>query len=360
MYLIVGTVIILYLRHTLVSLLDDDDTNSIKSTFDIQVYHLDTDGVSMSSTSNSNPGFRTYPSHLDPVNTKFVHPHGFESIDETHKKGLLHVGSWIAILDTSLNTDDPRILLLKRGPHLVTCPNTWGLVGEHAYRNEEPLDTLTRGLEEELGTKFSQHVRDYGHIQNMTEFPVYYERSYGAENEGRIDRQITYLWLVEINTDSYGDDTTETEEEKRVTSAADASLTSGSGISDSINMKTDTNSHSQINGASASANVNAFELASFSSSSETTPDHLLHLDDEVSDHVWIKVSEMEKWIREDNILIGGERKFCHSTLVSLMHLVVERLKLMGKMVRSDDNSGGGSSMGGEEDEENSGGGEIRI
>jgi len=313
----------------------------------------------MSSKSNSDPGIMAYPypSHLDPVDTKFVHPHGFESIDETHKKGLLHVGSWIAILDTSLNTDDPRILLLKRGPHLVTCPNTWGLVGEHAYRNEEPLDTVTRGLEEELGMEFSQHVRDYGHIQNMTEFPVYYERTYGAENEngGRIDRQITYLWLVEINTDSYGDDMTETEEEEKITTAADTDADADasapgdadnsfkSGNSDIMDMETS----SQRNDASASANANAnaIEVASSSSSSETTPDHLLHLDDEVSDHVWIKLSEMEKWIREDNdVLIGNERKFCHSTLVSLMHLVLERLKLMGKMVRSDDGSSSSSSI----------------
>ena len=47
----------------------------------------------------------------------------------------------------------------------------------------------------ECGQEFdgdSVHVT----IQNATEFPLYYIRHYGPRNDNRIDRQLTYLWIV--------------------------------------------------------------------------------------------------------------------------------------------------------------------
>ncbi len=258
-YLVVGTFVLLLLRNSLLSLLMDDE--SINSSFDIQYFYL-TDESSR------------YPAHLELIDpSRSIKAGGYKSIDSTHKEGLIHIGSWIAITDTSLNEDNPQILLLKRSEELVTCPNTWGLVGEHAFRNEDPIETVKRGMNEELGERFSELVNEYGHIQNMTSIPVYYERDYGPENGNRIDRQVTYLWLVEMNMEHDGDDMT------------------------------------------------------------TTSDEYLSLDEEVADHRWITLSELEQWVDED-MMTEEPVKFCHHTIVSLTRLVIDRIKFMGKVARS--------------------------
>ncbi len=258
-YLIVGTFVVLLLRNSLLSLLIGDDT-IINSSFDIQYFHF----------ADEKPRY----DHLDLIDpSKSLKAGGYKSIDSTHREGLIHIGSWIAITDTSLNSDNPQILLLKRGEELVTCPNTWGLVGEHSFRNEEPIETVKRGIKEELGESFSELVNEYGHIQNMTAAPVYYERDYGSELENRIDRQVTYLWLVEMNMEHDGDDMI------------------------------------------------------------TSPDGYLTLDEEVADHMWITLSDLERWVNED-MMNEEPVKFCHHTIVSLARLVIDRLKLMGKITRS--------------------------
>jgi len=143
-------------------------------------------------------------------------------IDTAHRNGNIHMGTWIFVIDTNINKKKNatvhknfHILLLKRGPQLVTCPNTWSLVGEHTYRNEEPMATVRRGLTEELGSRFvtellvdsntnnnnTNNKKKVGTIRNMTQFPIYFEQNW--ENGGRIDRQVTYLWLVELNIDVY-------------------------------------------------------------------------------------------------------------------------------------------------------------
>ena len=81
---------------------------------------------------------------------------------------------------------------------------------------ENSMEMVVRGLEEELGfvalgfeksdlpgawtvelhpndnMKESVHVT----IQNATKFSLYYIRNYGPRNDNRIDRQLTYLWIV--------------------------------------------------------------------------------------------------------------------------------------------------------------------
>eukprot|EP01083_Nonionella_stella_P296065 1005889_1 len=146
---------------------------------------------------------KAHPSHLDQINPLTdLKSIGFQGLDSAHRDGMIHLGAWIHVIDSSLS-HDPRLLLLKRGEDLVTCPNSWGLVGEHAYRDEPPIETVRRALLEELGSQCLHHVDAHGSIRNLTEFPVYYERDYGANNGNRIDRQITYIWLVEMNLDSH-------------------------------------------------------------------------------------------------------------------------------------------------------------
>jgi len=213
---------------------------------------------------------KTYPKHLDPIDPSIdLKSIGFQSIDYTHRKGMIHVGSWIHIVDSRLS-DNPRILLLKRGKDLVTCPSTWGLIGEHAYRDESPLETARRGLKEELGSRFLDHIDNHGSIKNMTEFPVYYERNYGADNGGRIDRQATYLWLVEMNLE-------------RKDRAVEQTFAAND---------------------------------------------LLELDGEVAKHMWIQLFNFEQRLASPT----PEFDFCHDTIVSLLRLGLDRLKILAKSV----------------------------
>jgi len=124
----------------------------------------------------------------------------YYDINSVHSKALLHSGMVVAILDTNITMIDAKILLLKRAPQLVTCPNSWGLVGEHTYRDEKPEDTLLRGMKEELGDAFYQQFVNKG-SKNMqlVKLPVYVYSDYGTGGR-RVDRQITYLHVVEMNT----------------------------------------------------------------------------------------------------------------------------------------------------------------
>jgi len=103
----------------------------------------------------------------------------------------------------------------------------WSLLGEHSnLSDDDGRETVLRGLEEEIGfvasMNFDDDHVDYAHvwtaelhpilknenktkesslritIQNATEFPLYYIRHYGARNEYRVDRQLTYLWIVQF------------------------------------------------------------------------------------------------------------------------------------------------------------------
>jgi len=71
-------------------------------------------------------------------------------INIAHKQGLLHRGIWIAVLRSRGNNDDHEILLLRRTPSLKTCPNAWGLCGEHSDPGEDWVNTASRAILEEL------------------------------------------------------------------------------------------------------------------------------------------------------------------------------------------------------------------
>jgi len=129
--------------------------------------------------------------HLDPILS--LQSEGFTTLDLAHREGKIHTGSWIFVVDSS-----DKLLLLRRGPELVTCPLAWSMVGEHAYRDETKKDTLKRGIEEELGYKTWETILDTGSYAELTDLPLFYFRDYGPEREGRIDRQVTHLWLVEL------------------------------------------------------------------------------------------------------------------------------------------------------------------
>ena len=135
----------------------------------------------------------TEPAHLAPINVTndLVPRSNLYLIDEVHLEGLIHFGAWIWISDS-----EGKVLVLKRGPHLVTCPNSYGLLGEHTLGRENPRQTWRRAITEELGASMLRHIKS---VKLLQEVPLYYFRDYGAQNSNRIDRQLTYLWWIKMD-----------------------------------------------------------------------------------------------------------------------------------------------------------------
>lgn len=153
------------------------------------------------------------PKHLTPVNPDRLIPKGAYTIDVAHRRGYLHSGHILYVMDAS-----GSILFLQRSKDLVTCPSTWSLLGEHGNAGESSIESVVRGLEEELGfvaldfdkSSFkgaltvelhsTRRIRDSVKvtISSVTEIPLYYIRHYGSRNGNRVDRQFTYLWLVKF------------------------------------------------------------------------------------------------------------------------------------------------------------------
>lgn len=121
-------------------------------------------------------------------------------ISEVHQKDMLHTGACAAIVDTNITMQDAKILLLKRGPQLMTCPNTWSIMGEHTYRDEEPKETILRGLKEELGDSvYRWFLKMGGNPKPLLQNPILFHLDY-HDDRGRMERQITYTYVIEMNT----------------------------------------------------------------------------------------------------------------------------------------------------------------
>ena len=197
------------------------------------------------------------PPHMTPVNvSSLIIREKLYPIDHVHRNALPHFGAWIMVVDSQ-----QRILCLQRGPHLVTCPNSWGLTGEHRLGREQPLETVRRGMQEELGPDMARHVR---FMRPLSPLPMFYFRDYGPTNGNRVDRQLTYVWWVQM----------------------DRPFTN-------------------------------------------LP---LRLDDEVANHRWITVPELEDWFRDahNNINTTGDAGLhvCHHTVLSLWEFMLAEYKRM--------------------------------
>ena len=151
---------------------------------DIQIFDYASDGGDITEQ----------PPHLTPIDPIIsLQSMGFTTLDKAHREGLVHAGNFVYVVDK-----DDKLLLMRRGPDLVTCPLAWSMVGEHAYRDESKKETLMRGIEEELGGKTLKSLVDEGSYTELSDLPLFYFRDYGPELDGRIDRQVTYIWLVEL------------------------------------------------------------------------------------------------------------------------------------------------------------------
>ena len=83
----------------------------------------------------------------------------------------------------------------------MTCPNGWGIVGEHRFGTERLENNVMRGIIEELGEEVWSHVKK---VQNLTTFPVYMRREVGEYGNNhrkrrRVDHQLIYMWAVTLD-----------------------------------------------------------------------------------------------------------------------------------------------------------------
>ena len=167
-------------------------------------------------TNNFNPMNQTLPTTTTTTTSTIM------DIDAMHRQGWIHFGAWIFIFD-----NEQRLLLAKRGPSMVTCPNSWMPPGEHALLGEEqdPTQTLLRGLKEEIGhfiiqkipkkkkkkmtNQNSQQISSSSSFKYLKRYynlmtkrheglPLFYYREYGPKLDYRIDQQLTYIWIVEL------------------------------------------------------------------------------------------------------------------------------------------------------------------
>lgn len=151
------------------------------------------------------PEFGLRKQHLESMNMEAEIKTGnkkkYAPIDTIHKLGYLHTGAWMVVLDTNATMQDAKILMLKRSADVVTCPNFWSLLGEHSNLDEEPNDFAIRGMREELGERFyDQFIQTGGKIKPLLDQPIFFKRDYDTSRGKRMDRQINYIFTIEMNT----------------------------------------------------------------------------------------------------------------------------------------------------------------
>lgn len=105
-------------------------------------------------------------------------------IDDVHRKGLPHKGSWIFALDARMH-----LLLAWRARDSYTCPASWAPLGEHTVSNESFAGAARRGLDEEARFVARPHVYEVGQ-------PFLYYHRYVNDSEHRVDRQWTKMFVV--------------------------------------------------------------------------------------------------------------------------------------------------------------------
>ena len=79
----------------------------------------------------------------------------FLHIDAVHRTGAPHRGVWLFVVS------EGRVLLVHRSARMVTCPDTWSLVGEHNQPGESYVDAARRGLMEELQVSWDESVTSW-------------------------------------------------------------------------------------------------------------------------------------------------------------------------------------------------------
>lgn len=115
-------------------------------------------------------------------------------LDEVHRQALTHRGVWVFVVNVA-----GQVLLLRRPATMMTCPETWSVVGEHNKPGESYLQAGRRGVAEELGWSLEQVA---GMDITLLGAPTFFEQRYpGAARSGavaRTDRQHSAYALLRL------------------------------------------------------------------------------------------------------------------------------------------------------------------
>lgn len=125
------------------------------------------------------------PSFLEQVPLEAMVTNGSLPIHDAHVLGIPHSGAWACVIDSRM-----QVLMLRRAVSMKTCPDSWGLLGEHQLAGETPDALFRRALDEELGKQLQPFVKS---VVKLAPNPVWYRRDYP---DGRIDRQATWLCAI--------------------------------------------------------------------------------------------------------------------------------------------------------------------
>ena len=80
------------------------------------------------------------------ISGKF-HGEGLIPIDAAHRQGVPHRGVWLHVL---LQAAEPQVLIVRRSARMVTCPESFSIIGEHHNGREEDDQAAKRAVNEEL------------------------------------------------------------------------------------------------------------------------------------------------------------------------------------------------------------------
>ena len=115
-------------------------------------------------------------------------------LDEVHRQARTHRGVWVFVVNVA-----GQVLLLRRPTTMMTCPDTWSVVGEHNQPGESYLQAGRRGVAEELGWSLEQVA---GMDVTLLGAPTFFEQRYqGAARSGavaRTDRQHSAYALLRL------------------------------------------------------------------------------------------------------------------------------------------------------------------
>jgi isopentenyldiphosphate isomerase len=123
------------------------------------------------------------------------------SIDDAHREGLLHKGSWIAVVLRKRGHEECRVLLLQRTQSVKTCPGAWGLLGEHANVSEAAVETVKRAYREELGIAINSDDPNVVVMNLLPDHQMVLVRT-AYEKVRRYDLQATSLFAVIVSEDA--------------------------------------------------------------------------------------------------------------------------------------------------------------
>ena len=109
-------------------------------------------------------------------------------LDEVHRQAWTHRGVWVFVVNAA-----GQMLLLRRPATMVTCPDTWSIIGEHNQPGESYLQAGRRGVAEELGWSLEQVTSMDLSLMGATTF---FEQRYSGA--ARTDRQHSAYALLRL------------------------------------------------------------------------------------------------------------------------------------------------------------------